>query len=951
MREELDKNYIQNAFKSLDEIEAELKAKRVNKLTEAVLKDSPLNVNVDLNNFGGKNNDVDVLSKGNSEKDKINTEALVKNSPVNINVDAHDFGGKNNDVDVLSGNLANNLTDKKPLDEKLDTDELWDKYVGQGCSIDYLNTKENLTPAEQKLQDEHASIAALVDAGNDFTDSLWEVALDIGKVINIKGDNLKLDLTEKLPKDLAKGYSNIRTYGKPAQIFNDATLDDIWTGNRRRNSKVDYEKADYREISKDTALSIPKNERYRLRFLIYDKSPYSTFNIKNLKPNVVMYNKEGKPITGAELHTYNKHYETPSGNSYRNTRYMPYEHIVKIADKIYWTDEEAKKLYQNPATINPDYVEAEYSYRDDSDYKHFVPDDINIHGRTVYDTDNNTNPISTRRAKAFNDRTLDTGAHFKYDKDRYDRDFYHEPTKTITKEKKWYSRRSTFPHTPGRYVEINRRMKVPYYSLINLQDKLERLKNNIDRRLSSYESETEYSKISKRISAYQQQIADLEEQIKLLQDQLALAPSKEEQENELLDEIDKITKEYFDTKEKVKELIGKDKKAVKEEYLKKEAGDPDINTAAFNNATSFNTGVAEDLNTEENSDNQAKTVYNIYSVNPDTKEENFDNDYYSSDEDCIDIAKELSSQKPDLDVVASKVIIHPDKEDNTIEVLWSTRNEILTEGKKFNLKDDKDIGEAMVYKHLNSDKDTLVAVDPSAESKKDIDTQSHAGDALLKCRACNTLFTYPVDKLVRDGNTDIYNRDMRCEHCGALDGYTYDFQLATPESEDAKEAQTDEDVKDISDEIDNKVDEIINNDKTDLPEVESDIDLSDVNEVVEESFDKLINPYLNKLYENISSYKTTNISQISRNTLKIEGLITGNNSKEIVTEFLLKVKNSESNNLLFEGYNPLLSDNKAAFTLKSNVEKNKLLFETFEYAYNKEVDNKEYLIEGIESNK
>ena len=87
-------------------------------LQEALL-DSPVNLNIDLHNFGGSGNDVDVGKMGSdtsSNNTSTKTEGLL-NLPVNVNIDAHEFGGNNNDVDIMG------VGGDKKVSEEIDNED------------------------------------------------------------------------------------------------------------------------------------------------------------------------------------------------------------------------------------------------------------------------------------------------------------------------------------------------------------------------------------------------------------------------------------------------------------------------------------------------------------------------------------------------------------------------------------------------------------------------------------------------------------------------------------------------------------------------------------------------------------------------------------------------------------------------------------------------------------
>ena len=98
-----EKTTIENSFKNLDEV-----------------LDANIKVGADLHNFGGENNDVDVLNAGNL-KDTL-TELL--DLDVGVDLDAHEFGGKGNDVDVLNGGKLGEALDSDEFNALL-TDTAW----------------------------------------------------------------------------------------------------------------------------------------------------------------------------------------------------------------------------------------------------------------------------------------------------------------------------------------------------------------------------------------------------------------------------------------------------------------------------------------------------------------------------------------------------------------------------------------------------------------------------------------------------------------------------------------------------------------------------------------------------------------------------------------------------------------------------------------------------------
>lgn len=115
------------------------------------------------------------------------------------------------------------------------------------------------------------------------------------------------------------------------------------------------------------------------------------------------------------------------------------------------------------------------------------------------------------------------------------------------------------------------------------------------------------------------------------------------------------------------------------------------------------------------------------------------------------------------------------------------------------------------------------------------------------------------------------------------------------------------------------------------PEDEVDYDVEDFDE---DSFDELGESYLKSVYENVSSYKTTDVSS-QGNTLVVEGLIKFNSGKMKPTKFVFEAKTATKNNKLrFIGENKNITRGRKAFTLTGTLNENKsFITERFNYNY------------------
>lgn len=108
----------------------------------------------------------------------------------------------------------------------------------------------------------------------------------------------------------------------------------------------------------------------------------------------------------------------------------------------------------------------------------------------------------------------------------------------------------------------------------------------------------------------------------------------------------------------------------------------------------------------------------------------------------------------------------------------------------------------------------------------------------------------------------------------------------------------------------------------------------DIDDFDEESFDGLGESYLKKVYENVNSYKTSNVS-MKDNSLIVEGVITFNSGKTKKTSFVFEAKTATKNNKLrFIGENKQITRGRKAFTLTGTLNENKsFITEKFNYNY------------------
>ena len=113
----------------------------------------------------------------------------------------------------------------------------------------------------------------------------------------------------------------------------------------------------------------------------------------------------------------------------------------------------------------------------------------------------------------------------------------------------------------------------------------------------------------------------------------------------------------------------------------------------------------------------------------------------------------------------------------------------------------------------------------------------------------------------------------------------------------------------------------------------------DVDEFDEESFDELGESYLKKIYENIDTYKTSQVS-LDNNTLKVEGVIKFKSGNAKKTSFLFEARTAtKTGKVKFIGENTQITKGKKAFTITGNIKDRKFLSESLTYNYGAKTPN------------
>lgn len=278
-------------------------------------------------------------------------------------------------------------------------------------------------------------------------------------------------------------------------------------------------------------------------------------------------------------------------------------------------------------------------------------------------------------------------------------------------------------------------------------------------------------------------------------------------------------------------------------------------------------------------------------------------------------------------------------------------------------------------------------IDPEAETEDELQ-DTYIGKVILHCPVCNSMVYKKLEDIVKDDVEELVNVGEECPYCYTSEGFKV-IGIVSPfeegkdeedEKEDEKEDSSEEEKvpeehvdEELTEEFetvevateDQKVtldadddgkltieaepvkdteeaevlapvptevaDTIEETEESPWPEDEVDYDVEDFDS---DSFDELGEAYLKAVYENVSSYKTTDVSS-QGNTLVVEGLIKFNSGKMKPTKFVFEAKTATKNNKLrFIGENKNITRGRKAFTLTGTLNENKsFITERFNYNY------------------
>ena len=283
-------------------------------------------------------------------------------------------------------------------------------------------------------------------------------------------------------------------------------------------------------------------------------------------------------------------------------------------------------------------------------------------------------------------------------------------------------------------------------------------------------------------------------------------------------------------------------------------------------------------------------------------------------------------------------------------------------------------------------------IDPEAETEDELE-DTYIGKVILHCPVCNSMIYKDLEDIVKDDVEEVVNIGEECPYCYTSEGFkvigivspfeetseeeeqedetedtaeeenepeeqvdeelTEEFEkveVATEnqkvtldadddgkltieaepvESEEDEEEEEEEVLAPVPDEVADDIEATANNSEFEDEEVEYDVEDFD-----SDSFDDLGECYLKSVYENVSSYKTTDVSS-KGNTLVVEGLIKFNSGKMKPTKFVFEASTATKNNKLrFIGENKQITRGRKAFTITGKLNENKsFITERFNYNY------------------
>jgi hypothetical protein len=230
-------------------------------------------------------------------------------------------------------------------------------------------------------------------------------------------------------------------------------------------------------------------------------------------------------------------------------------------------------------------------------------------------------------------------------------------------------------------------------------------------------------------------------------------------------------------------------------------------------------------------------------------------------------------------------------------------------------------------------------IDPEAETEDELQ-DTYIGKVILHCPVCNSMVYKKLEDIVKDDVEELVNVGEECPYCYTSEGFKVIGIVSPFEGTEDKEDEQEDEKEDSSEEeaevlapVPEEVADDIDDTAEDSHPADDEVDY-DVEDFDSDSFDELGEAYLKAVYENVSSYKTTDVSS-QGNTLVVEGLIKFNSGKMKPTKFVFETKTATKNNKLrFIGENKNITRGRKAFTLTGTLNENKsFITERFNYNY------------------
>ena len=254
-------------------------------------------------------------------------------------------------------------------------------------------------------------------------------------------------------------------------------------------------------------------------------------------------------------------------------------------------------------------------------------------------------------------------------------------------------------------------------------------------------------------------------------------------------------------------------------------------------------------------------------------------------------------------------------------------------------EDDFEESLSRVSKEVINEAKDLLNVEGSVANKlkgiKDsIDNASSAND--LKA-----VVTKALGDMTAPGAKKVLANIAKKKSITDLQFYLYNVMLAgageaviKEDTEDVLDTEDVIDVEEPSAEIEEPVEVPIEEPTSVEVEPEEEYIDYDFDDFDDDTFNEIGESYLKKVYENVDSFKLSNVKTSGDSQLIVEGKIKFNSGKEKATSFIFEASEANKNGTVkFIGENAQITRGKKAFTLTGNVSDKKFISESLNYNY------------------